>query len=85
MIAMLVATLLLLGGLLQFGFLADFLSHTVLIGFLTGVGIQISISELSEILGIPHGLNGTPLQIVSLFKYLYLTNIPTLLFSLSVI
>lgn len=85
MIAMLAATLLLLGGLLKLGFLADFLSHTILIGFLTGVGIQISISELSEILGIPHGLNGTPMQIVSLFTYLYLTNIPTLLFSLSVI
>ena len=45
MIALLSATLLLLGSLLQLGFLADFLSHTVLIGFLTGVGIQISISE----------------------------------------
>ena len=85
MIALLAATLLLLGGLLKLGFLADFLSHTILIGFLTGVGIQISISELSEILGIPHGLNGTLMQIVSLFTYLYLTNIPTLLFSLSVI
>src|SRR5271157_944657 len=54
MIALLAAAFLLLGGLLQLGFIADFLSHTILIGFLTGVGIQISISELSGILGIPH-------------------------------
>ena len=82
MIALLAAILLLLTGILQLGFLADFLSHTVLIGFLTGVGIQISISELSEVLGIPHGSYGTLMQITYLFKYLYLTNIPTLLVSL---
>jgi sulfate permease, SulP family len=84
-IALLAAALLLLGGLLKVGFLADFLSHTILIGFLTGIGIQISISELSEILGIPHAIYATPMQITSLFKYLYLINIPTLLVSLFVI
>ena len=84
-IALLAAALLLLGGLLKLGFLADFLSHTILIGFLTGIGIQISISELSEILGIPHAIYATPMQITSLFKYLYLINIPTLLVSLFVI
>jgi len=85
MIALLAATFLLLGGLLQLGFLADFLSHTILIGFLTGVGIQISISELSGILGIPHVSYTTPMQTTSLFEYLYLINIPTLLVSLFVI
>jgi len=84
-IALLAAALLLLGGLLKLGFLADFLSHTILIGFLTGIGIHISISELSEILGIPHAIYATPMQITYLFKYLYLINIPTLLVSLFVI
>ncbi len=68
MIALLVAIFLLLAGLLQLGFLADFLSHTVLIGFLTGVGIQISISQLSGMLGIPSESNGTLMQIASLFR-----------------
>jgi Sulfate permease and related transporters (MFS superfamily) len=85
MIALLAAILLLLSGLLQLGFLADFLSHTVLIGFLTGVGIQISISQLSGILGIPSESLGTLMQIASLFGNLSLTNIPTLLVSFSVI
>ena len=86
MIALLAAILLLLSGLLQLGFLADFLSHTVLIGFLTGVGIQISISQLNGMLGIPSESLGTHMQtIASLFGNLFLTNIPTLLISLSVI
>lgn len=85
MIALLAAILLLLAGLLQLGFLADFLSHTVLIGFLTGVGIQISISQLSGMLGITSESLGTTMQIASLFGNLSLTNIPTLLISLSII
>jgi high affinity sulfate transporter 1 len=84
-IALLVAILLFIGGLLQLGFLADFLSHTVLIGFLTGVGIYISISQFSGMLGISSVSNGTPIQLLSLLRNLYLTNIPTLLVSLSVI
>jgi sulfate permease, SulP family len=84
-VALLAATLLLLASLLQLGFLADFLSRTVLIGFLTGVGIQISISQLSGMLGIPSESLGTPLQIASLFGNLSQANIPTLLVSLSVI
>jgi SulP family sulfate permease len=85
MIALLAAVLLLLAGLLQLGFLADFLSHTVLIGFLTGVGIQISILGVSGMLGIPSESLGTLMQIASLFRNLSLTNIPTLLVSLFVI
>jgi SulP family sulfate permease len=85
MIALVVAILLLLAGLLKLGFLADFLSHTVLIGFLTGVGIQISISQLSGMLGIPSASDGTLVYIISLFKNLSLISIPTLLVSLSLI
>jgi sulfate permease, SulP family len=41
LIAILVAGLLLLARLFRLGFLADFLSRTVLIGFLTGVGTAV--------------------------------------------
>lgn len=85
MIALLAAIFLFLASLLQLGFLADFLSHTVLIGFLTGVGIRISISQLGGILGISAETGGTFLQLVSLVSDLRLTNIPTLIVSLSVI
>ncbi|MGW4897430.1 SulP family inorganic anion transporter [Kitasatospora sp. NPDC004240] len=41
--------------LLRLGFLADFLSAAVLIGFLTGVGIQVATAQIPEMLGIPKG------------------------------
>lgn len=85
MIALLAAVLLLISGLLQLGFLADFLSHTVLIGFLTGVGIHISISQFIGMLGIPQASYGENMQIASVLRDLSLTNVTTLLVSLSVI
>jgi MFS superfamily sulfate permease-like transporter len=53
MVALLAATFLLLARLLKLGFIADFLSQTVLAGFLTGVGIQVGIAVLGEMLGVP--------------------------------
>src|SRR6201996_7278232 len=52
MVALLTAGLLLIARIFKLGFLADFLSRTVLVGFLTGVGIQIAIAMLSDMLGI---------------------------------
>jgi sulfate permease, SulP family len=46
LVALLTALLLLLARLLKLDFLADFLSQTVLVGFLTGVGIQVGIAVL---------------------------------------
>ena len=41
MVALLTAGLLFLAWIFRLGFLADFLSRTVLVGFLTGVGFQV--------------------------------------------
>ena len=40
---------------LRLGFLGDFLSASVLIGFLTGVGIQVIGGQIPEMLGVPKG------------------------------
>jgi sulfate permease, SulP family len=53
MVALLTAGCLLIARVLRLGFLADFLSRTVLIGFLTGVGFQVGIAVLGEMVGIP--------------------------------
>ena len=53
MVALLTAGFLLLARLFELGFLADFLSQTVLVGFLTGVGFQVGIAMLGEMLGVP--------------------------------
>ena len=52
MVALLTAGFLLIARLLRLGFLADFLSRTVLVGFLTGVGFQVGIAVLGEMLGL---------------------------------
>jgi sulfate permease, SulP family len=54
-VALLTAVILLLARLLRLGFIADFLSRTVLVGFLAGVGLQVGIAVLSEMLGVPVG------------------------------
>ena len=58
--ALLTGALLLLARLARLGFLASFLSRTVLLGFLTGVGIQVAIGQLPDMLGVtapsPHTL-----------------------------
>ena len=47
--------LLVLARLLRLGFIGDFLSASVLIGFLTGVGIQVLSGQIPGVLGIPKG------------------------------
>jgi high affinity sulfate transporter 1 len=50
--ALLAGGMLLLARLARLGFLANFLSRTVLVGFLTGVGIQVAASQLPDMLGV---------------------------------
>ena len=50
---------LILARIIGLGFLADFLSRTVLVGFLTGVGIQVAFGEISGMLGLKGGGHGT--------------------------
>jgi high affinity sulfate transporter 1 len=51
--ALLAALLLLLARLARLGFLANFISRTVLVGFLTGVGIQVAAGQVGGMLGVP--------------------------------
>ena len=51
--ALLAGGMLLLARIARLGFLANFLSRTVLVGFLTGVGVQVSIGQVGGMLGIP--------------------------------
>ena len=63
MVALLTAGFLLLARLLKLGFIADFLSRTVLVGFLTGVGFQVGISVLGQMLGVATDSRRTLLQL----------------------
>jgi SulP family sulfate permease len=50
--ALLSGFMLLVMGLLRFGFLANFLSHPVVSGFITASGVIIALSQMRHILGI---------------------------------
>jgi SulP family sulfate permease len=51
-LALLTAAMLLLARVFKLGFLADFLSRTVLTGFVAGVGAQVAIAMLGDMLGV---------------------------------
>ncbi len=53
--ALLTGVMLFVARLARLGFLANFLSRTVLVGFLTGVGIQVAVGQLPDMLGITAG------------------------------
>ena len=57
--ALLTGGLLLLARLAGLGFLANFLSRTVLTGFLAGVGVQVAADQLPDMLGVTGAGTGT--------------------------
>ena len=60
-LALMAGVLLIIGGLLRLGILADFLSRPVLDGFMVGVAISIAIGQLSKIVGYePEGYRFVP-------------------------
>jgi sulfate permease, SulP family len=81
MVALMTAGFLLLARILKLGFLADFLARTVLVGFLTGVGIQVGIAMLGDMLGIAVGSHSTLLQAWEVLQGLPRLNLAALLLS----
>ncbi len=84
-VAVLTALILLLARLLRLGFIADFLSRTVLVGFLTGVGFQVGISVLSEMLGVPVDSRRPVVQLWEVGRGLPRAHLPTVILSVSVL
>ena len=64
------ALFLILARLVKLGFLADFLSRTVLIGFLTGVGIQVAIGQIIGHAGHPRRRQPARQKLVTDFQQL---------------
>jgi MFS superfamily sulfate permease-like transporter len=58
-LAFMAAAFLIVARFIGLGFMANFLSRTVLIGFLTGVGIQVALGEISGMPGLKGGGHGT--------------------------
>ena len=84
MVALLTAGLLLIARIFRLGFLADFLSHTVLVGFLAGVGLQVSIAMLGGMSGVALHSSRTPGQLGEWLRALPQVHAPTLSLSILV-
>ncbi len=80
-VALLTAGLLLVARLLRLGFIADFLSRTVLVGFLTGVGFQVGIAVLGEMLGLEIHTRRTVVQLTQVLRSLPQVHLPSLALS----
>jgi MFS superfamily sulfate permease-like transporter len=78
MVALLTAGLLLLARIFKLGFLADFLSRTVLAGFLTGVGCQVGIAMLSDMFGVAASSRYSLVKLWEILEGLPQLNFPTL-------
>jgi high affinity sulfate transporter 1 len=84
-LAFMAAGFLILARVIGLGFLADFLSRTVLIGFLTGVGIQVALGEISGMLGLKGGGHGTLEKIWNDLQQIEQINFHALAVALSVL
>ena len=77
-LTLLVGTILVLASLLRLGFMANFISEPVLIGFKAGIGLVIVVDQAAKILGI-HFPKGSFLHnLVAIVQGLPATSVPTL-------
>jgi sulfate permease, SulP family len=83
-VALETAALLLLARIFRLGFLADFLSRTVLVGFLTGVGVQVGVAMLGDMLGLIVTARATPNQVVEIARGVGSIHLSVLLLSAAV-
>jgi len=81
LVALMTGGCLIVARFLKLGFLADFLSQTVLVGFLTGVGFQVSLAVLGEMLGIQVHSPRTVRQLSEVATRLAEVHLPTLFIS----
>jgi sulfate permease, SulP family len=85
LVALMTGGCLVVARLLKLGFLADFLSQTALVGFLTGVGFQVGIAVLGEMLGIQVHSERTVGQLVEVAFHFSALHLPELCISLAVV
>jgi SulP family sulfate permease len=70
-------------GVFRLGFLANFLSHPVIAGFIAASGILIATSQLKHVLGVDAHGHTLPEMLGSIFAHLYQTNWITVVIGVS--
>jgi len=70
-------------GLLRMGFIANFLSHPVISGFITASGLLIAVGQAQHILGVKAGGHSLPEMFAGLWEARGDINLPTLAIGLA--
>ena len=83
--ALVAGVLLLIARLVRLGFLANFLSRMVLIGFLSGVGISVTIGQLPQMLGVTVSAQQALPKLIATVRKLPHTSVTTLAAATAVI
>lgn len=78
MLTLLVGTILVIACLLRLGFIANFISEPVLIGFKAGIGLVIVLDQVPKILGIHFARGGFVQNLLSTIRNIPHTSLPTL-------
>jgi SulP family sulfate permease len=84
-VALLTAAGLFLARLFRLGFLADFLSQTVLVGFLTGVGLQVGVGMAGEMIGVQVDSSRTLNQLLEVARGVPRSHLPTVCLAAAVV
>jgi len=77
--ALMCAVLLIAARVLKLGFIANFLSRSVLIGFLTGVGIQVAMGQVGGMFGITEPSGGTVQKFLETLRLIPSETVPATL------
>ena len=80
-VTLLTAGLLLVARLFKLGFLADFLSRTVLVGFLAGVGLQVAAAMLGDMSGVAVSSRYSLVRLWEVVQGMHQPNLATLALS----
>jgi high affinity sulfate transporter 1 len=70
-------------GLGRLGWVGDFLSRPVMIGFFGGIAVIIIVNQLPGMLGLPESHGRTLRKVMDLIRHLPETNIPTMILGFS--
>lgn len=85
LLALISGVMLVAMGLFRLGFVANFLSHPVISGFITASGLLIAAGQVRHLLGVPSGGHTLPEVVTSLVQNLHATNLSTLVIGAGVL
>jgi len=85
LLALLVGVIALVAGLARFGFLADFVSKPILLGYINGVAVLMIVGQLGKLFGIPIESENVIQQLGELFTHLGQTQVLALTVGLALL